>query len=237
MQKEETNIPQCLGLIMDGNRRWAKAAGLPAFEGHRRGYENLMDLLAWCKEAGVRHVAVYAFSTENWRRTEDEVGYLMQLFRMVIFKEAERFKKENGRVKFVGQKDRFEKDIQESMEKMEEETKDGEYALYVCISYGGRAEIISAIQKLSKEKTPEEIAALTEEDFGKYLWTAEGKEEMPEPDIIIRTGGEKRLSNFLTWQSVYSELFFTDTLWPEFSKEEFTRILEEYARRERRRGK
>ena len=97
--------------------------------------------------------------------------------------------------------------------------------------------IISAIQKLSKEKTPEEIAALTEEDFGKYLWTAEGKEEMPEPDIIIRTGGEKRLSNFLTWQSVYSELFFTDTLWPEFSKEEFTRILEEYARRERRRGK
>jgi undecaprenyl diphosphate synthase len=232
-QKGPQNTPACLGLIMDGNRRWAKAAGLPAFEGHRRGYEKLMDLLAWCKEAGVRHVAVYAFSTENWRRTEDEVGYLMQLFRHVIFKEAERFKKENGRVKFVGQKERFPEDIREGMEKMERDTSAGEYNLYVCISYGGRAEILSTIQKLAKEKTPKEIEAMTEEDFGTHLWTA----EMPEPDIIIRTGGEKRLSNFLTWQSVYSELFFTDTLWPEFSKEEFTNILEEYARRERRRGK
>ena len=127
--------------------------------------------------------------------------------------------------------------LQEERYQMEEETKNGEYALYVCISYGGRAEILAAVQKLAKEKTPKDIEALTEEEFGKYLWTAEGAEEMPEPDIIIRTGGEKRLSNFLTWQSVYSELFFTDTLWPEFSKEEFTGILEEYAKRERRRGK
>ena len=241
MDNQKINIPRCLGLIMDGNRRWAKGHGLPAFEGHRRGYEKLMDLLAWCKESGVKHVAVYAFSTENWRRTEEEVGYLMQLFRHVIFKESERFKKENGRVKFVGQKERFDKDIQEGMEKMEKETEKGEYTLYVCISYGGRAEILSAIQKLAKEKTPEEISALTEEEFGKYLWTAQraGEErgDMPEPDIVIRTGGEKRLSNFLTWQSVYSELFFTDTLWPDFSKEEFTGILEEYAGRERRRGK
>lgn len=227
------NTPQCLGLIMDGNRRWAKVHGLPAFEGHRCGYEKLTDLLSWCKEAGVKHVVVYAFSTENWKRTEEEVGYLMQLFRTVIFKETERFKKENGRVKFIGQKERFDKDIREGMEKMEKETADGEYALYVCISYGGRAEIFSAVQKLAKEKTPEEIAALTEEKFGGLLWT----NGMPEPDIVIRTGGEKRLSNFLTWQSVYSELFFSDTLWPEFSKEEFTGILEEYAKRERRRGK
>jgi undecaprenyl diphosphate synthase len=232
-QKGLQNTPACLGLIMDGNRRWAKEHGLPAFEGHRRGYEKLTDLLSWCKESGVKHVAVYAFSTENWRRKEEEVGYLMQLFRHVIFKEAERFKKENGRVRFIGQKDRFDKDIQEGMEKMEQETNEGEYTLYVCISYGGRAEILSAIQKLAKEKTPEEISALTEEDFGELLWT----DGMPEPDIVIRTGGEKRLSNFLTWQSVYSELFFTDTLWPEFSKEEFTNILEEYAKRERRMGK
>lgn len=233
MENTQKNTPRCLGLIMDGNRRWAKEHGLPAFEGHRRGYEKLTDLLSWCKESGVKHVAVYAFSTENWRRKEEEVGYLMQLFRYVIFKETERFKKENGRVRFIGQKDRFDTDIQEGMEKMEQETSEGEYTLYVCISYGGRAEILSAIQKLAKEKTPEEIAALTEEDFGRLLWT----DGMPEPDIVIRTGGEKRLSNFLTWQSVYSELFFTDTLWPEFSKEEFTSILEEYSKRERRLGK
>lgn len=226
---------------MDGNRRWAKAHGLPAFEGHRRGYEKLTDLLAWCKDAGVKHVAVYAFSTENWRRTEEEVGYLMQLFRFVLFKETERFKKENGRVKFIGQKERLDKDIREGMEKMERETSEGEYLLYVCVSYGGRAEILSAIKKLTKEKTSEEISALTEEDFGKLLWTAgdarNGEGGMPEPDIVIRTGGEKRLSNFFTWQSVYSELFFSDTLWPEFSKEEFTGIMEEYAKRERRLGK
>ncbi|MBI2120725.1 MAG: di-trans,poly-cis-decaprenylcistransferase [Parcubacteria group bacterium] len=233
VDNQKINTPTCLGLIMDGNRRWAKAHGLPVFEGHARGYEKLTDLLAWCKEAGIRHVAVYAFSTENWRRTEEEVGYLIQLFRTVLFKETERFKKENGRVKFIGQKERFDKDIQEGMEKMEKETSGGEYTLYVCISYGGRAEILTAIQKIAKEKTPEEIQALTEDEFGKLLWT----DDMPEPDIVVRTGGEKRLSNFLTWQSVYSELFFTDTLWPEFSKEEFTGILEEYAGRERRRGK
>lgn len=227
------NVPSCIGLIMDGNRRWAKARGLPVFEGHARGYEKLTDLLSWSKGAGVKHVVVYAFSTENWRRTGEEVGYLMQLFRTVLFKETERFKKENGRVKFIGQKDRFDKDIQEGMEKMEQETTEGEYTLYVCVSYGGRAEILAAIQKLAREKTPEEVAALTEEDFGEMLWTR----GMPEPDIIVRTGGEKRLSNFLTWQSVYSELFFIDTLWPDFSKKEFTGILEEYAKRERRLGK
>jgi undecaprenyl diphosphate synthase len=227
------NTPTCLGLIMDGNRRWAKARGLPAFEGHRHGYEKLNDLLSWCKEAGVKHVAVYAFSTENWKRTEEEVGYLMRLFREVLFKETERFMKENGRVKFIGQKERFDEDIREGMEKMERDTSGGEYNFYVCISYGGRAEILSAVKNIAKEKTPEEIRALTEEDFGELLWT----KEMPDPDIIIRTGGEKRLSNFLTWQGVYSELFFSNTLWPEFSKEEFTGILEEYAKRERRRGK
>ncbi len=239
--KHNNSIPACLGLIMDGNRRWAKGRGLPTFEGHARGYEKLTDLLSWAKEAGVKHVAVYAFSTENWRRTNEEVGYLMRLFRAVLFKETERLKKENGRVKFIGQKERFDKDIREGMEKMEKETENGEYTLYVCISYGGRAEILAAIQKLAQEKTPEEIAALTEEDFGERLWTAgddrNGEIGMPEPDIVVRTGGEKRLSNFLTWQSVYSELFFTDTLWPEFSKEEFAGILEEYAGRERRRGK
>ncbi len=241
VDNQQKNTPTCLGLIMDGNRRWAKANGLPSFEGHRRGYDKLIDLLLWCKEAGIKHLAVYAFSTENWKRTEAEVGYLMQLFRTVLLKETARFKKEGGRVKFIGQKERFDKDLREGMEKMEEETSGGEYTLYVCLSYGGRAEILAAAKKLALEKTPEEIATLTEEEFGKLLWTAEGKAEegggMPDPDIIIRTGGEKRLSNFLTWQSVYSELFFSDTLWPEFSKEEFTGILEEYATRERRLGK
>lgn len=235
MKKEEqrNEIPLCVGLIMDGNRRWAKERGLPSAEGHRQGYQKLQEVLSWCREASVKHLVVYAFSTENWNRSEEEISFLLQFFRTMVTKEIDNFKKEKVRVKFVGQKDRFPEDIQEGIKKTEEETQDGAYSLYVCLSYGGRAEILSAIQKIVKEKTPEEGGKITEDDVRNYLWT----KDMPDPDLIIRAGGEKRLSNFLPWQSVYSELFFPETFFPAFTKAEFMSIIDEYKKRDRRKGK
>ncbi len=219
---------------MDGNRRWAKARGLPTLQGHALGYEKIKDVMEWADEAGVEHIVIYAFSTENWKRTEEEVNYLMNLFRkMLIAEEIKEMKRRELRVRFIGERGKFAPDIGEGMERMESETKDGKKNLWVALSYGGRPEILVAVKNILREKNKDEVEKLTEEDFSKFLWTA----EMPDPDIIIRTGGEQRLSNFLPWQSVYSELFFTETFWPDFSKEEFEKILEEYAGRERRRGK
>jgi len=234
MDKEirKNEVPLCIGIIMDGNRRWAKENGLPRVEGHWRGYQKMQEVISWCKEIGVKNLVVYAFSTENWNRSEEEVSFLLDIFRTMVTKELEQFKNENVRVRFVGQKERFSEDIRGGMNKMEEATKTGEYSLFVCLSYGGRAEILSAIQKITREKTKEEIDQLSENDVRNYLWT----KEMPDPDIIIRTGGEKRLSNFLPWQSVYSELFFSETFFPAFLKEQFVKIIDEYQQRERRKG-
>lgn len=219
---------ECVGIIMDGNRRWAKARGLPKLEGHRTGADKLKDTVRFVREHGIKHLAVYAFSTENWSREPAEVSYLMDLFRKLVQKEIKELGKEGVRVCFAGQRDRFSPDLQDSMDKSEEETeKNDAITLWICLSYGGRAEIAAAANAAAKS------GKITEETLAKNLWTA----EMPDPDIIIRTGGEKRLSGFLTWQSVYSELFFTDTLWPDFKEEEFNSILAEFAHRERRRGK
>ena len=232
--RESKNISKCIGIILDGNRRWAKENGLPVFEGHNEGYENLKRCIRWAKEASIKNLIVYAFSTENWRREESEVSMLMKLFERMVIKEAEGLKKERVKIKFVGQRDRFSAKIQKGMEELEKQTERfGEYTLAICISYGGRAEIVSAVKRIVAEKNKDEIENLTEEDFSKFLWT----KDIPDPDLIIRTGGEQRLSNFLPWQSVYSEFFFTETKWPAFSKEEFLKILSEYNRRERRRGK
>ena len=184
--------------------------------------------MRFVRDSGVKHLIVYAFSTENWNRDKDEVSYLMDLFREAIQKEMSELGKENVRVRFVGQRGRFSEDLQQSMGEIEKETEKNEaITLWVCLSYGGRAEIVAAANSAAKRDL------ITEELLAKNLWTS----EMPDPDIIIRTGGEKRLSNFLLWQSAYSELFFTDTLCPDFNKEEFDAILTEFATRERRRGK
>lgn len=226
-------VPACVGVIMDGNRRWAKKRLLPTLEGHRRGYRKLKKIAGWCKEADIRHLAVYAFSTENWNRTKEEVSYLMDLFREMVFKELDWLKKENTRVHFVGQRERFDTDLQKGMDDLERDTKDGVYHVYVALSYGGRAEILNAAKEMVKHATKEEIVDMTEEGFSRYLWTG----DMPDPDIIIRTGGERRLSGFLPWQGVYSELFFTDTYWPAFTEREFNAIIKSYGTRERRRGR
>lgn len=230
MKKE---IPKCIGVIMDGNRRWAKKKGLATFKGHNEGYKRLKDLISWTNELKIQNVIIYAFSTENWKRSEIEIKYLFKIFRKLIFKELDFLKKENTKVKFVGQIDRFPKDIQKGILKIEKETeKNKGINIFLALSYGGRAEIIDAVSKALKETKSKNIK-ITEKSFKKYFWT----KDMPDPEIIIRTGGEMRLSNFLLWQAAYSELFFTKTFWPDFSKKEFNNIILEFGEREKRCGK
>jgi undecaprenyl diphosphate synthase len=222
--------PQCIGIIMDGNRRYAKASGLPALEGHRAGYKKLLEVSEWCREAGVKNLIVYAFSTENWKRTEEEVGYLMNLFRSVIAEQVESAMKNDTRLIFLGERSWVAADIRKAMEDAEDQTKNNKsFNFGIALSYGGREEILNAVRSASAMQG----GAIDEEKFSELLYT----KDLPDPDIIIRTSGERRLSGFLPWQSVYSELFFTDTLWPAISREEFTGILKEYAERERRYGK
>jgi undecaprenyl diphosphate synthase len=219
----------CVGVIMDGNRRWARMHDTSVSEGHNEGYKKLQEVVRWSRDAGIPHVVAYAFSTENWQRSEDEVGYLMKLFRSVLESETKKMIEERVRVLFVGDRSRFTEGMQKMMEDMEKTTAmTYDITLHLLMSYGGRAEILAAVNALTGEETP-----VTEDSFAQKLWS----HPMPDPDLIIRTGGEKRLSGFLPWQSVYSELFFSDSLWPDFTEEEFKAILAEFATRERRRGK
>lgn len=225
-----TNIPRTIGIIMDGNRRWAKAKGMPTLEGHRAGYEKVRDVLRWSRESGVQSLIVYAFSTENWNRTAEEVSYLMDLFRTMVGVITEEAKQNNTRLIFLGERHRFAPDLLHAIITAENETRElAAFTFGIGLSYGGRTEIVDAIHRIPKEK----LETISEEEFSQLLWT----KEIPDPDLIIRTSGEERLSNFLPWQCVYSELFFTKTLWPDFSREEFDHILAEYGERDRRRGK
>lgn len=229
-QQKKREIPNSIGVILDGNRRWARSHGLSSYEGHRVGFEKLKELVSWIKEAEIKNLIIYALSTENLKRAPGEVAYLLDLFKTTIKNQLEEITKEDARVMFAGDIKRFPEDLQKMMLKIEKETA-GHKSLNLVIgaAYGGRAEIVHAVNCLLKENKK----SITEKDFGNYLWTA----GIPDPDLIIRTGGEKRLSNFLLWQAAYSELFFTDTLWPDFSKEKFDAILKEYIARERRYGK
>ena len=224
------DAPRCVGIIMDGNRRWATREGLPKLEGHRKGYYKVKETAAWAVEAGIEHLVCYAFSTENWKRTEEEVGYLMKLLETMLLADAEEMLGKGYRLRVVGQRERLSKSLQEGIQKIEEKSvSNTTLHLTLAISYGGRADITQAANTLLQEKKQE----ITEDDIKAHLWT----HDVPDPDIIIRTSGEQRLSNFLTWESVYSELFFIDKHWPEFSKEDFLGIVEEYKNRDRRKGK
>ncbi len=228
----EAKVPACVGLIMDGNRRWAKEKGMSPLKGHEAGGETLKNVASWAKEAGIQHVIFYTFSTENWKRSEDEVSYLLNLIGSYLGSELDHFHKEGGVLHCVGDMSKFSPQLQETLRNAEETTKNNPgLHVYFALNYGGRQEILSAVKKIVAENPTEEN--ITEEYFAKHLQTF----SMPDPDIIIRTSGEMRLSGFLPWQGVYSELFFTKTYWPDFSKEEFFKILEEYGNRERRIGK
>lgn len=215
---------------MDGNRRWARERGLPVFEGHAQGYKKLQEVLRFVRDAGIPHTAVYAFSSENWHRSEKEVGYLMKLFHSILEKETEKMIEDRIRVCFVGDRTKFSDELQSMMASMEEATaKKYDLTMHLLMSYGGRAEIVATANALFSEG----VTTITEDAFSKKLQ----EHSTPDPDLIIRTGGEQRLSNFLPWQSVYSELMFTSTKWPDFSRDEFDTMLKDFAQRERRHGR
>lgn len=227
---QEKHTIQCIGFIMDGNRRFAKKQHMPTLEGHRQGSEVFKESVSWVREAGIPHAVYYAFSTENWKRSKEEVGYLLDLFRSWLTSMEEKIEEMNVRIRIIGRREDFDFALQVQLERLEQlsqERTDGRTTIWVALSYGGRAEIVTAVNEAVSRGTK-----MTEESFEKLLWTA----EMPEPDIIVRTGGEQRLSNFVTWKSVYSELFFLDKHWPALTRDDFDGILMQYESRERRKG-
>ena len=222
-----------IGIIMDGNRRWAKEHNMPAVAGYKEGVEVIKRFAEEAprleREYGLKFVTLYTFSTENWNRDPKEVDYLIELMRRELNDVVERFDKQDARVSIMGDKEAFPKDVQELFEKVEDKTKNNSGLTVVfALSYGGRDEILRAVNKAVQEGTE-----VTEESFGKLLYT----DGIPDPDIIIRTSGESRLSGFLPWQSVYSELFFVNEHWPAFTIDALEEIFKEYQERERRHGK
>lgn len=232
----ETKSLTHIAFIMDGNRRWAKKRGLPIAAGHRQGAETLVEIAKAAKEMGVKYMTVYAFSTENWQREPAEVETLMNLLRHYLDTGFKELQENNARIVFIGERQMLAADILEKMAKIEADTaQNNAVTLCVALSYGGRQEITAAARELAKEVQqgtlkPEEIDMAK---FASKLYTA----GMPEPDLMIRTSGEERISNYLLWQLAYTEFYFSPTLWPDFSKEELKKIIEEYLTRERRYGK
>jgi len=224
-------IPKHIGIIMDGNGRWAEARGLPRIEGHRRGVERTKEVIEAAVDLGLRALTLYTFSTENWRRPSAEVTTLMKLLEIYLTKELEGLIKNDIVFRAIGEIQRLPEHIQRIIRIAEEKTSPNKgMILAVALSYSGRDEILRAVKKvLAAGVKPDE---LTEEIFQSYLDTA----GILPPDLIIRTSGEMRISNFLLWQAAYSEFYFTDTLWPDFSKDEFLLAIQDYQRRERRFG-
>jgi undecaprenyl diphosphate synthase len=226
-----TNPPAHVAMIMDGNGRWAKKRGWPRIAGHRAGTENLRRIIRASVEFGVKYLTIYAFSTENWGRPQDEVEGLFSILADVIDRELDELNKEGVRLLHIGRLDRLPKDLQTKVNHAMEMTRNNDHLyLQMAWNYGGRDEIVWAISRMIEQGVkPEEV---TPELVGKYLFTA----GIPDPDLVIRTSGEMRSSNFLIWQTAYSEWYATPTLWPDFDREEYLKALLEYSQRERRFG-
>jgi undecaprenyl diphosphate synthase len=225
-------IPYHIGIIMDGNGRWAEAHGLPRLEGHRAGTDNIRRVLEACGDYGIRVVTIYAFSTENWHRPLEEVKGLMGILERVLDKEVENLHRQGVRLRHIGELEGLSDSLRRAVLDAIELTKDNEgLTLNVAFNYGGRAEIVRGVRKLLEEDVGPD--GLDEELFSRYLYTS----GVPDPDLIIRTGGEMRLSNFLIWQSAYAEYYSTSTYWPDFDKEELAKALRAYAQRDRRFGR
>ena len=228
------NMPSHVAVIMDGNGRWAKKRGMPRSFGHVKGCENLEDICEVAKELGVKYLTVYAFSTENWKRSKEEVDGLMKLFRNYLKKCIKISQKNNMRVKVIGDITAFDSDIQESIEKLEDFSKDfTDLHFQIALNYGSRDEITRAVNRMLEDQKAGKLETPVSEDtISDYLDTA----GLPDPDLMIRTSGELRLSNYLLWQLAYSEFYFTDVPWPDFKKEELVKAIEKYNERDRRYG-
>lgn len=229
---DNKNIPRHIAIIMDGNRRWAKSKGLSSFEGHRRGYEQFKKIAEQCWKMGVKILTVYAFSTENWKRDKKEISFLMNLFERILKKEKELFSKNNVRLNVIGDIKKLPENLKKIIYRTMEETKNNKKGiLNLAVSYGGRGEIVEAVKKIIKNKIGED--KIDENFFSQYLYTA----GQPDPDFLIRTGGEQRLSGFLPWQTIYSELYFSPKLWPDFNEDDLKEAIKDYQNRQRRFGK
>ena len=231
-------IPKHVGIIMDGNRRFAREMGLDPLDGHRLGKNKLEEVLEWCREIGIKIVTVYAFSTENFRRTREEVNTLMDMFVESLKNAAddERTHKYKMRIRVIGQTNVLPQRVQEAIKYAEEKTSNyDKFLLNVAIAYGGREEIVNAIKKIATEVKEGKLSVeeIDENTIKKYLYTG----ELPDPDLIFRTSGEERISNFLLWQSAYSELYFADVYWPTLRKIDFLRAIRSYQLRQRRFGR
>lgn len=226
-----SHVPHHIGFILDGNRRWAKKHGLPTYEGHMAGVTALEDVLEACVSSGVKYISFYTWSTENWTRAEDEVRATMKVVRMVFGRELKRLVKEGCKFVVMGDLEGVPDDIRKLMKKAEADSHGGTKAtLVMCFNYGGQQEIVRATQRAIAAGV--DTGDLTTESFAQYL----DHPEVPPCDVIVRTSGEQRLSNFMLWRSAYSEIMFLDKLWPEMRPDDVAAILEEYQRRDRRYG-
>lgn len=231
MTTETKKIPHHLGIILDGNRRWAKANNLPTIEGHRRGYEKLKVIGEAALDRGVKVVSAFVFSTENWNRSKEEVGYLMKLLQSVATTEVQEIHKKNIRVRFLGSRERIPVRIVKSIEGAEELTKNNTRGtLALCLDYGGQPEIVQAVQSIIKEGVG--ASEVTTKMISEHLFAP----DIPAIDMIIRTSGEHRISDFMLWRAAWSELYFANKNWPDFTETDLDEALLEYDRRERRFG-
>ena len=230
----EEKIPNHVAIILDGNRRWARKHKLPKLEGHRRGFENIRKLTSYIFSRGVKYLSVFAFSTENFKRTQDEVKYLIDMFVREFKKEYVSLHKDNIKVIFSGRKSGLRSDVLDAMEEISSLTKDNTGGVFnICLNYGGHAEIVDATKDIVKDIEDGKISKeeITPDLFKKYLY-----QDLPPVDLMIRTGGDVRVSNFLLWQIAYAEMYFPNCFWPDFDAKEFDKALDAYNGRERRFG-
>ena len=234
MEASENKVPKHIGLVIDGNRRFAKRLMLKPWKGHEYGAEKIEKLFEWCKELNIKELTLYCFSIENFNRPKEEFDYLMNLFKKEFTKMKGDPRLKDIKINFIGRLNMFPKDVQDSMNVLMEKTKNSKlYVINFAMAYGGRAEVIDATKKIAEavKEGKLNVDDINEQVFENNLYNAS------EPDLIIRTSGEKRTSGFLIYQAAYSELIFIDKMWPEFEKEDFVKAIEEYSNRERRFGK
>lgn len=228
---DNLNIPTHVAIVLDGNGRWAKKKHMPRTYGHKNGAENVVDICLYAKERGVKYMTLYAFSTENWKRPAEEVNYLMKLVIKFIDSKLDILMEENCKLNFIGDLEKLPASTREICIRAMEDTKDNdEITLNIALNYGGRDELVHAFKAMMDGGVRKED--ITEEMISSYLYT----KDQPDPDLLIRPGGELRLSNFLIYQLAYAEFYFTDTLWPDFDRKAFDEALEEFSRRNRRYG-
>jgi undecaprenyl diphosphate synthase len=235
-QTNQTKLPNHVAVIMDGNGRWAKQRGLPRIEGHRRGANALKEMLRYCKDLGVKTLTAYAFSTENWGRPTGEVNFLMSLFERLLQKELKEMEAEEVCINFIGDLTPLPFSLQQEMRRSMERTKNNQGVFFnVAINYGSRHEMIHACKAIAEKVQQGELSAdsINDQTISQHLYTAAS----PDPDLLIRTSGEMRLSNFMLWQLAYTEIYVTDTLWPDFNHEQFDRAIVAFQQRDRRFGK